>query len=128
MLIRSFIVLLILVPSITDQGCKKQPKCGCGKDVIFTLTDAQVLVQYNESTKAAQFYPTQNVGATYFFCNPGKWIDSLKTMDTNQYLLLSGKAYYDCTYLLNSSNYGYPIPPVYQVEVTSVKEDHYGKK
>jgi YHS domain-containing protein len=125
---KSIIILIILTPLITDQGCKKQPKCGCGKDVIFTLTDAQVLVQYTESSKTAVFYPTVNTGETYYFCNPGKWIDTLKTMNTQQYVLLSGKAYYDCTYLMNSGSYGYYVPPVYQVDVTSIKEDNYGKK
>jgi hypothetical protein len=48
-------------------------------------------------------------------------------MSSSNYLLISGKAYYECTYLLNSGNYYGQIPPVYQVEVTSVEEDNYGK-
>jgi YHS domain-containing protein len=122
------IILIILVPLFTYQGCKKQPKCGCGKDVIFTLDSTQVLVQYDEKSKSAMFYPLASTGATYYFCNPGKWIDSLKKMDTQQYVLLSGKAYYECNYLYNSSNYYYQIPPVYQVDVTLIMEDNYGKK
>jgi hypothetical protein len=122
------IVLIILAPLVTDQGCKKQPKCGCGKDVIFTLTDTQVLITYDESSKSAGFTPLVSSGETFYFCNPGKWIDLLKTMNTNQYLLLSGQAYYECSYIMNSGNYGYQMQPVYQVNVTSIKKDSYGKK
>jgi YHS domain-containing protein len=125
--IKSFLVLVFLIPILSDQGCKKQPKCGCGKDVISTLTDRQVYVHYDTAARSAMFYPAISTGATYYFCNPGRWIDTLKTMDTQQTLLLSGKVYYECTYLMNSGNYGYYIPPVYQVDVTSVKEDNYGK-
>jgi len=130
-ILRYFIIVLIMIaPVLFDQGCKKQPKCGCGKDMIFQLDSAEALVQFNESTKTALFYPTLggSSGATYYFCNPSRWIDTLKKMNTQEYLLVSGKAYYDCTYLYNSSNYSYQLPPVYQVEVTSIVEDKYGKK
>jgi hypothetical protein len=116
--------LLLLFPG---QGCKKQPKCGCGKDMIFELKDAQVLVQYFETTSTAIFYPVMSTGSTYYFCNPGQWIDSLKKLNTQEYLLISGKVYYECNYLYNSGNYYYQIPPVYQVDVTDIKEDNYGK-
>jgi hypothetical protein len=126
---RIVVFLIILTPAVFYQGCKKQPKCGCGKDVIFDLTDAQVIVQYNETSRLAVFYPVINVsGSTYYFCNPGAWIDSLKKLNTNDYLLLSGKAYYECNYLMNSGNSYYQLPPVYQVDVTSIMEDNYGKK
>lgn len=128
-ILRKFIVIvIILAPIVAYQGCKKQPKCGCGKDVIFELTDRQVIVQYSETTKIAAFYPVPNTGATYYFCNPGAWIDSLKKLNTSDYLLLSGKAYYECNYLMNSGNSYYQMPPVYQVDVTSIMEDNYGKK
>lgn len=126
--IKSFLILLFLIPILTDQGCKKQPKCGCGKDAIGTLNDNPVYVTYDTASRSALFYPIVSTGATYYFCNPGRWIDTLKTMDIKQSLLLSGKVYYECTYLMNSGNYGYYIPPVYQVDVTSIKEDNYGKK
>jgi hypothetical protein len=125
--IKTFIILIFLIPLFMDQGCKKQPKCGCGKDAIGTLTDHPVYVSYDTVAKSAVFYPVISSGGTYYFCNPGKWIDTLKTMDTKQSLLLSGKIYYECQYLMNSGNYGYYIPPVYQVDVTSIKEDNYGK-
>ena len=124
---RLLFVVVILSPFVFQQSCKKQAKCGCGKDVIFTLEDAQVIVQYNEATKSAMFYPVVNTGATYYFCNPGDWIDSLKNLNTQEYLLISGDVFYECNYLYQNSNYYYQLPPVYQVEVSGLREDNYGK-
>jgi hypothetical protein len=117
---------LFFLSLITYEGCKKQAKCGCGKDIIHNLDSMQVLVQYNESANTAIFYPVYSTGATYYFCNPGQWMDSLKKLNTKQYLLLSGKAYYECNYLMQAANYAY-LPPVYQVEVTMLREDNYAK-
>jgi YHS domain-containing protein len=131
---KSIIVLIILTPLIADLGCKKQPKCGCGKDVLFEINQGTANVYYTESSRSAFFYSTMSTGSTYYFCNPGKWIDTLKTFKTDPKtgqlypLLISGKAYYECSYLMNSGNYGYYIPPVYQVEVTAIEENNYAKK
>jgi hypothetical protein len=125
------IVLIIIVPFIADLGCKKQPKCGCGKDVIFELSDNRVLVYYSTTGGSAQFVPADNSGSSgssYYFCNPGDYSDTLKTYPQGQLFLVSGKAYYECNYLMNSGNTGYFIPPVYQVTVTALKEDNYGLK
>jgi hypothetical protein len=123
------VVLIIIAPLLTDQGCKKQPRCGCGKDVIFSLDSALVSVTYDTVARSATFYPFSNsAGATYYFCNPGEWFSTLKKINTQNYVLLSGKVYYECNFLYNSSNYYYQIPPVYQVTVTAVMEDNYGKK
>ena len=125
-LLRLLFAGLLLAAFFTYGGCKKQAKCGCGRDVIQTLTDLEITVQYNESSNSIIFYPVYSNGATYYFCNPAQWIDSIKKMNTQSYLLLTGKAYYDCNYMMQVSNYPY-IPPVYQVEVSSVREDNYGK-
>lgn len=125
------VILIILTPLFSDLGCKKQPKCGCGKDVVFEITDGQAQVYYSESSKSASFISIMSTGSSYYFCNPGKWIDSLKVYTNNTQgavLLVTGKCYYECNYLMNSGSYGYPIPPVYQVDVTNVKKDNYSKK
>jgi hypothetical protein len=72
-----------------------------------------------------------STGSSYYFCNPGKWIDSLKLYTNNTQgavLLVTGKCYYECNYLMNSGNMGYYTPPVYQVDVTNIKKDNYSKK
>ena len=122
------IVLIILAPLFSDLGCRKQPKCGCGKDVVFEITDGQAQVYYTEASKSAYFYSLASTGSTYYFCNPGQWIDTLKKYPQGKVLLLTGKCYYECNYLMNSGNYGYYMPPVYQVQVTAIKEDNYSKK
>jgi hypothetical protein len=125
------IVLIILGPLIADLGCKKQPKCGCGKDVIFELSESKVLVYYSATSTSAQFIPADSYGgqgSSYYFCNPGDYYDKIKTYPQGQLFLVSGKAYYECNYLMNSGNTGYFIPPVYQVNVTALKEDNYGLK
>jgi hypothetical protein len=124
---KSIIVLIILTPLITDLGCKKQPKCGCGKDVIFELAEDAFNVYYSESARTA-YFSAMSTGSTYYFCNPGKWIDTLITYTSGQELLISGKVFYECNYLMNAGNYGYYMPPVYQVDVTDIKENNYGKK
>jgi hypothetical protein len=125
---KSIIVFIIIAPLFADLACKKQPKCGCGKDVIFELTDGAANFYYMAESKSVYFYSVMSTGSTYYLCNPGKWIDTLATYPQGQMLLVSGKAYYECNYLMNSGNYGYYMPPVYQVEVTAIKEDNYGKK
>ena len=132
-ILRKFlVVLIILTPCIVDFGCKKQVKCGCGKDVINTLTDGDAYVYYSESGKSAYFYSVYSSGSTYNFCNPGKWMDQIKTLSNNtegKELLISGPVYYDCQYLMNNSNYGYSVSyPVYWVDVTDIKKNYYGKK
>jgi hypothetical protein len=128
-IIRKIVVfMIIMAPVVAYQGCKKQPKCGCGKDLLFELKDQKSMVILNEATNSAYFYPLVATGATYIFCDATKWIDTLKTMNMNEYLLVSGKAYYECNYLMNSGNSYYQMPPVYQVEVTAIMEDNYGKK
>ena len=123
---RIFIMALFILPLITYEGCKKQAKCGCGKDIIYNLTDLQVMVQYDTTSKSVVFYPVYSSGSTYYFCNPSQWMDSLKKLNTTEYLLLTGKAYYDCNYMMQAANYSY-LPPVYQVDVTGLREDNYGK-
>lgn len=130
---RSIIVLIILTPLIVDLGCKKQVKCGCGKDIVFTLTISEAKpyiianVYYTETAKTAYFYSSLYSGSTFYFCNPSKWMDLLKTFSQGQELLVSGNAYYECNYLMNSGDYGYYIPPVYQVDVTDIQKNNYGK-
>ena len=126
LIIKILFPVFIILSLVTYEGCKKQTRCGCGKDVVQTLTDLEVYVSYSTDGSSIIFYPVYTNGATYYFCNPSKWIDSIKAMSSQKYLLLSGNAYYECNYMMQASNYAY-LPPVYQVEVTSVREDNYGK-
>lgn len=122
------VTALFLVPLFFNTECRKQPRCGCGKDVIFTIKDEPVNLQYNESTNTIIFSPALNPYSTYYFCNPIEWMEKVKKFDIREHILVSGDVFYECNYLYQSGNYYYQIPPVYQITVTSLKEDNYGKK
>lgn len=124
----SVLVLIILTPFFIDLGCKKQIKCGCGKDVIKDIVDGSAYVYYDTIARSAFFYPETLDGSTFYFCNPGRWLDTLKKYTSGQLLLVSGKASYECNYLMNAGNYGYYVPPTYQTTVTDIKKNNYAKK
>ncbi|HVN57459.1 MAG TPA: hypothetical protein VMT63_04125 [Bacteroidales bacterium] len=117
---------LLVILLVVYGSCRKQYKCGCGKDVVKSFDSVAVTVSYNDAGSYIIFYPVGGSSSTFYFCNPGEWIDKIKSYSGQSYLLLSGKAYYDCTYMMQAANYSY-LPPVYQVEVTMVAKNDYGK-
>jgi hypothetical protein len=124
------VVAIIVIPLFSYSGCKKQPKCGCGKDVLFTLAKEPVYIYFSVEDNTIRFSPITNSSATYYPCNPSEWIQYLADFTSPALLLVSGPAYYECSYLYNSSNYQYSMPSyrVYQIDITAIEEDLYGKK
>jgi len=123
------IILFIAIPVFTDPGCKKQPKCGCDGDMLFELDREPAKVYFDENS--AQFSPVNNPYATYYFCNPEEMYSSkLKDYSTGDLLLVSGYVYWNCNFLYASSNYSYSYYyyKVYDILVTDVTTDLYGKK
>jgi hypothetical protein len=129
-LIRKLIVvLIILAPVVSYQGCKKQPKCGCDGDVLFSLTQAQSTVYWTEGGGSISFSTPDNPYTTYNFCNPAEMFPKMVDYKPGDVLLVSGHAYWECNYLYQSSNYQYGSPyKVYMIYVTDVYADLYGKK
>jgi len=129
-IIRKFIVVLIIIaPAISYSGCKKQDKCGCGNDVILTLTNAKANVYFNDSGTNISFTRPEDPYSTYNFCNPGEMFPKLEDYKSGDQLLVSGFAYWECNYVYQSSNYSYgTMYKVYQVQVTDIYLDLYGKK
>jgi hypothetical protein len=124
---KSLVILIIILPVFTDLGCRKQAKCGCGKDVLFDLDREQASVYFTEST--ATFSPISNPYSTYYFCNPGEMYPKLAEYKSGDVLLVSGHVYWECNYLYQSSNYSYQsYYKVYNIQVTEVTTDLYGKK
>jgi hypothetical protein len=123
------VVLIILAPVLSYSGCKKQAKCGCGKDVLFTLTNTQATVYYNDTGTSITFTPLDNPYATYNFCNPGEMFPKFKDYKSGDVLLVSGNVFWECNYLYQTSNYSYQTYyKVYMIQVTDVTVDLYGKK
>jgi hypothetical protein len=128
--IRKILVILIIVtPIVSYSGCKKQAKCGCGKDVLFSLTDKQAKVYYNESGTNITFTTLDDPYSTYNFCNPGEMFPKFTDYKSGDILLVSGFVYWECNYVYQTSNYAYQsYYKVYMIQVTDVRVDLYGKK
>ena len=124
---RILVALIIVAPIISYTGCKKQAQCGCGKDVLTTLVGASAYI-YWQTSASISFQIVGNVYSTYNFCNPSAMFDKLKDNKSGDILQVSGKVYWNCTYVYQSSNSSYQsLYKVYDVEVTDVAVDLYGK-
>ena len=70
MLRKLLVILFFVSPLVSYPGCKKQAKCGCGKDVLFTLTNERTNV-YWDTGSTISFRTLNDPYSTYNFCNPG---------------------------------------------------------
>ena len=118
----------MLAPVLSYTGCKKQAKCGCDGDVLFSLTKVQAYV-YWTSAASITCVSMSDPYSTYNFCNPGEMFPKLKDYKSGDLLLVSGQAFWECNYLYQSSNYSYgSYYKVYMIQVSDVSVDLYGKK
>jgi hypothetical protein len=128
------IVVIILLPVLSFQGCKKQVKCGCGKDIISSIDNELIdysLLSYTTNGKSAYFSIYNGIYYdTYIFCNPEEMYDIYTDLADEEQVLISGNVYWDCTYMMNSSNnpYYYSSYKIYNIEITGMKSYLYGKK
>ena len=123
------VVLIIIIPVFSYSGCKKQAKCGCGKDVLFTLTKQPATVYFTSTGTSISFTTYGNPYDTYNFCNPGEMFPKFTDYKSGDLLLVSGLVYWDCNYLYQSSNYSYQsYYKIYLVQVSDVEKSPYGKK
>jgi hypothetical protein len=121
------IVLIILAPVFSYTGCRKQAKCGCGKDVLRTITNVSANV-YWTSSENITFYLVGNPYSTYYFCNPSDMYPNLKDAKSGDVLLVSGHVYWNCNYVYQASNSTYQSSyQVFDCQVTSLTLDLYGK-
>jgi len=123
------VILLIIAPVFSYSGCKKQARCGCGKDILFTLTNRRSHVYFNETGTNISFVTMDDPYSTYYFCNPGEMFPRMSEYKTGDELLVSGHAYWECNYVYQSSNSSYGnYYKAYMVQITDVYMDLYGKK
>ena len=133
-LIRKIVVVaIILLPVFFFQGCKKQVKCGCGKDIIKSLDNelmAYSSISYSSNGQTASFSIYNGIYYdTYIFCNPEEMYPSYIKLTGEEQVLISGDVFWDCTYMMNSSNsYSYSYYKIYNIEITGMKSYLYGKK
>jgi hypothetical protein len=123
------VVLIIFAPVISYSGCKKQAKCSCDGDVLFSLTNEESTVIFNETGSTIYFSTINNPYARYNFCNPGEMFPKLADYKSGDVLQVSGQVFWECNYLYQSSNSSYSsYYKVYDIKVTDVTVDLYGKK
>lgn len=129
-----FVALIIILPVFPWSGCKKQVKCGCNGDVIRSLKNELMdrsQIVYSTDGNSASFSITSGYGYdTYIFCNPGEMYPIYKDLEGQDQILLSGDLYWECQYMMSSSNYSYYsyYYKVYNINVTEMKSYLYGKK
>lgn len=121
------VILIITLPVLASTDCKKQPKCGCDGDAIFTLDKVKAQVIW-ENEEFIWFRRDGDLYSTYYFCNPGEMFSKLSDSKSGDILVVSGDVFWECSYLYQQSNYSYgTYYKVYQVKVTDVYADLYGK-
>jgi hypothetical protein len=129
-ILRKILVMLIIAaPAVSYSGCKKQAKCGCGKDVLFTLSNSRANVFFSDQSASITFTTVGDPYSQYNFCNPSEMRAKLAEYKSGDELLVSGHVYWNCAYLNQSSNSSYgSMYKIYDVQVTDVYMDLYGKK
>ncbi len=122
------VILIISAPVISYSGCKKQAKCGCGGDVLYSFTATTVNVYFNDTKSLLYFMTPGDLYSQYNFCNPSDAISKLANAKSGDQLQVSGHVYYDCNYIYQSSSQSYQsLYRVYVVEETALFQDLYGK-
>ena len=124
------VVLIIIAPVLSYSGCKKQPKCGCTGDVLFSLTLEPATVSFNATGTNIQFSTVIDPYSIYYFCNPSEMFPKFTNYKSGDILQVSGQVFWECNYLYQSSNSSYQtsIYKVYNIMVTDVTVNLYGKK
>lgn len=123
------VVLIIIIPLFVGTDCKKQAKCGCDGDILFTLTQVQATIYFNSTGTTVTCSLLSSPYDQYYFCNPGEMFPKLSESKSGDVLIISGHAYWECNYLQQSSNSSQrSFYKVYNLQVTDLHADLYGKK
>lgn len=127
------IALIIIIPVVSYSGCKKQAKCGCPKgDKLFSLPEYNQLFNYTDIhyTDSTSAFFQLGMYETYYFCNPSEMYPIYKNLKGKNQVILTGDVYWNCNYLMNSSSssYYYQYYKIYDIRVTGIISQPYGKK
>ncbi|MGC1391365.1 MAG: hypothetical protein WA816_10035 [Bacteroidales bacterium] len=124
---KMLVAMIFIAPIIIYSDCKKQAKCGCGKDVLFSLAATSCNIYFTDgSTISAQ--TVGDIYSTYIFCNPSEMFKNLANSKTGDVLQVTGSVYWDCNYVYQTSNSTYQsLYKTYDIQVTGLTVDLYGK-
>ena len=124
---RILVALIIFAPALSYTGCKKQAKCGCGKDVLSTLAATSCYIYWTDGATITAMV-VGDAYSTYVFCNPSEMFPKLADAKQGDILQVSGSVYWDCTYVSQSSNSSYQsLYKTYDIQVTDMSINLYGK-
>jgi hypothetical protein len=125
--IRKICVAFTFVLLFVSTDCKKQVRCGCGKDVLVDLAATSSYI-YWTSSESIYFQTEGDVYSIYYFCNPSEMYPKLANIKSGDVVQITGKVYWDCNYVYQASNSQYSsYQKIYNVQVTDVSVDLYGK-
>jgi hypothetical protein len=123
-----FVAMIIFAPVFSYTGCKKQAKCGCGKDVLFSFAETSANIYFNATGSIMYFQTLGDLYSTYNFCNPSEMFPNLADAKSGDVLQVSGHVYWDCNYVYQASNSAYQsYYKIYDVQVTGLSLNLYGK-
>ena len=124
---RIIVALIIIVPVFSYTGCKKQAKCGCGKDILVSLTSTSCHIYWTDGATITAMV-VGDPYSTYIFCNPSEMLPKLVDAKTGDILEVSGHVYWNCNYVYQTSNSAYMSSyKTYDVQVTDLTLNLYGK-
>lgn len=128
-ILKVLVIIIILLPAASWSGCRKQARCGCGKDIVSKIDSMLIdhsTITFTSGGGSAFFQIGYN---TYYFCNALEMYPKYTSMNNDDQMILSGDLYWECQYLMNSSNnYYYRYYKVYNIQVTLMEPYLYGKK
>jgi len=125
---RIFVTFIIISPILTYSDCKKQARCGCGKDVLFDLTGTSSYIYFTDGSTISAM-TVGDMYSTYIFCNPSDMFPKLANDKSGDILQLTGQVYWDCNYVYQSSSSSYQsVYKTYDIQVTDLSLNLYGKK
>lgn len=123
------IYLIIAAPLLSFADCKKQARCGCGKDVLNTITQESASVYWTTDGQTIYLQRLSDPFSYYYFCNPSEMFGNLKDAKQGDILVVSGNVYWNCNYVSQSSSYPYSsYQRVYDIHVTELVQNLFGKK
>jgi len=124
---RILVALIIIVPVFSYTGCKKQAKCGCGKDVLVSLVAQNAVISWTDGA-TIYAYVVGDTYSTYIFCNPSEMLPNLADAKSGDVLQISGHVYWNCNFVYQTSNSPYISSyKTYDIQVTDLSLNLYGK-
>ena len=125
---KAFLIVVLFATAFINTDCKKQKRCGCGKDVLFPLEDEICYVYFSDETSTITMMRAGDYYSNYTFCNPDEIRPKLENVKYGAEMVVSGDVFWDCSYVWQESNsYSYSSYRSYTIIVKDIYVDLYGR-